>query len=100
MNNQLPTEMQSFIIIFYIFAISLKVLFIYTSQEAYKNTVDYSTDADFEDFVLNKLAKAETSKQLIVESLPDKLHDNQEIHSGQQLTPTRFIVQICFMIAV
>jgi len=44
--------------------------------------VDYFTDTDFEDFVLNKLAKAETSKQLIVESLPDKLHDNQEIHSG------------------
>jgi len=43
--------------------------------------VGYSTDADFEDFVLNKLAKAETSKQ-IVEPLPDELHDNQEIPSG------------------
>ncbi|KAF6026285.1 DNAJC17 [Bugula neritina] len=50
-------------------------------NEAYKNTVDYSTDADFEDFVLNKLAKAESSKQ-IVEPLPGELRDNQEIPSG------------------
>jgi len=50
-------------------------------QGAYKNTVDYFTDTDFEDFVLNKLATAEVSKQ-IVEPLPDELHDYQKILSG------------------